>query len=306
MKPRAEAVEVCLEALATGRVHGFSPNHDPELLAGHAPFTQSVVSPHGMVRDWGLFEAHFTRWTPVQPWRCQFFMVQAHRMGKPPRWKRLLRELDGFELAPGSYTVPGSDYVRITASGSEACIDTDTGRVVKISVPATPPLTSADPPPQHLRRQVRDIATAPEGAWSAWLERRPPGEWTHHLAVLFNLHRDDPARRDTWTAFGLWLLRQVAGRTAADEWAWRWSEFVLDRPGTVPVGDVARVCLAALPMTPGEAAALPADWRSRTPETIRRSRMTLALLRFAAEDVPPPPQPAPGLTTWEPLLRHLG
>ncbi|SDT29335.1 hypothetical protein [Actinoplanes derwentensis] len=30
---RPAAIEVCLEALATGRVHGFSPNHDPELAA---------------------------------------------------------------------------------------------------------------------------------------------------------------------------------------------------------------------------------------------------------------------------------
>ncbi|MEU4623940.1 hypothetical protein AB0G04_28695 [Actinoplanes sp. NPDC023801] len=306
MKPRAEAVEVCLEALATGRVHGISPNHDPELLAAHSPFTQSVLSPHGMFRDWGLFEAHFTRWAPAQPWRCQFLIVQAHRMRKPPKWRRLLRELDGFGLAPGSYTVPGSDYVRIVASGSEVCIDTDTGRIMKISVPATPPLTVHDQAPTHLRRQVRTIATAPEADWPRWLERRPPGEWTHHLAVLFHLHRDDPERRDTWTAFGLWLLRQVADQVPADEWAWRWSDFVLARPGTVPVGDVARVCLAALPMSPEEAAALPRDWRSRTPETVRRSRMTLALLRFAADDVPPPPEPAPGLTAWRPLLRHIG
>jgi hypothetical protein len=306
VKPRAEAVDVCLEALATGRIHGISPNHDHDLLAAHAPFTQSVLSPHGMLRDWGLFEAHFTRWSTGLPWRCQFLMVQAHRMRKPPKWKRLLRELGGFELAPGSYTVPGSDYVRIAASGSEVCIDTDTGRVVKISVPATPPLSSHDPAPPHLRREVRAIAAAPESDWPGWLERRPPGEWTHHLAVLFSLHRDDPARRDVWTAFGLWLLRQVAGRTPADEWAWRWSEFVLDRPGVVPVGDVARVCLAALPMSPEEASALPADWRSRTPEDVRRSRMTLALLRFAAEDVPPPPPPAPGLAEWGPLLRRIG
>jgi phage tail protein X len=91
-----------------------------------------------------------------------------------------------------------------------------------------------------------------------------------------------------------------------DEWAWRWSRFVLDRPGTVAVGEVARTCLAALPMTAAEAAALPRDWRIRTPDVVRRSRTTLALLRCAADDVPPPPPPAPGMAAWQPLLRHIG
>lgn len=58
-------------------------------------------------------------------------------------------------------------------------------------------------------------------------------------------------------------------------------------------------------MTREEAAGLPRDWRARTPEEIRLSRMTLALLRNAALDVPAPPMD-PELATWRPLLRGIG
>ncbi|MFC4072900.1 hypothetical protein [Actinoplanes subglobosus] len=298
MTRRAEAVELCLEALATGRVDGFSPNHDPAPSA----FFQTVLGDHGMVRDFGLYEAHFTRWTPDQPWQCQFVTVQAHRMRKPPKWKRLVRELDGFDLVPGDLAVPGSEYIRVVASDSEACVDAATGRLLKISIPAAPPLTRSGPAPAHLRRRVRAVAAGPPDDWPGI----PPADWPHVIATLDNLHRDEPDRRPIWTAYGLWLLQRAAARWPPDEWAWRWSRFVLDRPGTVPVGDVSRTCLAALPMSPTEAASLPAAWRDRTPDVIRRSRMTLALLRCAAGDVPPPPPPPPGMATWHPLLRHLG
>jgi hypothetical protein len=291
-------VDLCLEALATGRVNGISPNHDP----AHSPFFQTVVGDHGMVRDFGLYEAHFTRWTPAQPWQCQFLVVQAHRMRKPPKWKRLLRELGGFDLVPGDLAVPGSEYVRVLASDSEACVDAGTGRLMKISIPAAPPLTRSGPAPTHLRRRVRAVAAGPPDEW--------PGiatpSWTHVIATLDNLHRDEPERRPLWTTYGLWLLERAAAVWPADEWAWRWSRFVLDRPGTVEVGEVGRTCLAALPMSPSEAADLPRNWRARTPDVVRRSRMTLALLRCAADDVPPPPPPTAGMATWQPLLRHIG
>jgi hypothetical protein len=135
-----------------------------------------------------------------------------------------------------------------------------------------------------------------------------PGDWGFYLAQLTNLHRDEPDRRDQWTAFGLWLLEQ-AGAAAiwpADEWAWRWANFALDRPGAVPGPEVTRVCLAALPMTSTEAATLSGDWRARTPEEVSRSRMTLALLRFAAAGEVPLPAPAsPELAEWQPILSRL-
>ncbi|MEU4158578.1 hypothetical protein [Actinoplanes sp. NPDC026670] len=298
MSTRAEAVELCLEALATGRVHGVSPNHDP----AHAPFFQTVIGDHGMVRDFGLWEAHFTRWTVQQPWQCQSVVVQAHRMRRPPKWKRLLRELTGFDLVPGDLAVPGSEYIRVVASDSEACIDAETGRLQKISIPAAPPLSRPAPAPNHLRRRVRTVAAGPPSEWPGI----PPAAWPHVVATIDNLHRDEPAQRPIWTAYGRWLLDRAASVWPADEWAWRWSRFVLDRPGTVPVGEVTRVCLAALPMTADEAATLPRDWRTRTPDMVRRSRMTLALLRCAADDVPLPPPPRPGVAAWQPLLRHLG
>lgn len=299
---RDEAIEVCLEALATGRVHGISPNHDPDVLAMNSAFSQNGLGSHGMVRDWGLFEAHFTG----PPMRCQFFVVQAHRMRKPPKWNRLRRALDGFDLVPGDFSVPGSAYHRVAVSDSEVCVDEETGRVMKISVPAAPPLPRPGPAPKSLWREVRSAASGPRDSWAGWLGRRPAGEWMLHLAAMHNLRRQVPRQRATWTAFGLWLLDQVRDTCPADEWAWRWARFVLDEPGTVPAGEVVRTCLAALPMSRDEAAALPRDWRARTPSEIRRSRMTLALLRCAEEDAPPAPAPPPGLTLWKPLLRTVG
>ena len=43
-----------------------------------------------MVWDWGLFEGRFNGSPP----RCEFFMVQAHRIRRPPKWKRLRPELE--------------------------------------------------------------------------------------------------------------------------------------------------------------------------------------------------------------------
>ncbi|MDR6320788.1 hypothetical protein [Actinoplanes couchii] len=297
---RPEAIDVCLEALATGRVHGVSPNHDPDLLAWNSTFAQNGLGPHAMVRDWGLFEAHFV------DRRCEFFMVQAHRMKKPPKWKRLLPHLEQYGLAPGAFTAPDHEYHRVVASDSEVCVDSTTGRVMKITVPATPPLPRTGAPlPRNLPRDIRAVATGPRSAWDRWLDRRPVTDWPSYPGLLSNLHRDHPAQRETWTAFGLWLLDRARAVWPADEWAWRWSRFVLDRPGTVPAGTVAPVCLAALPLTRAEAAELPRDWRGRTPSEIRNSRMTLALLRNAALDVPAPPVD-PELAAWRPLMRGVG
>jgi hypothetical protein len=40
-----------------------------------------------------------------------------------------------------------------------------------------------------------------------------------------------------------------------------------------------------------------------SPADVRRSRLTLALLRCAVEDVPPAPEPAPELRPWLSTLR---
>jgi hypothetical protein len=325
---RDEAIELCLEALATGCVHGFSPNHDPDLLATDTSFAQNGNGELHMWRDWGLFEAHFSRWQAGRPWQCDFFMVQAHRMKKPPTWTTVRKELErlGYQLGPGEFTGPGADYHTVIASGSGACVDLEhdrlRGRVIKISVPVQPflprrertPLAvrggSTSPAIEAIVQNLRTIAGAVENSWPGWLEQwQPaPGDWAFYLAQLVGLHRDEPDRRDTWTAFGRWLLEQAraAAIWPADEWAWRWADYVLDRPGAVAGHEVTRVCLAALPMTPTEAASLPVDWRARTPEHVHRSRMTLALLRFAADgEIPPPPPPRPALAEWQPLLPRL-
>lgn len=297
---RPEAIEVCLEAAATGRIHGISPNHDPDLLAWNSSFTQNGLGPHAMVRDWGLFEAHFVGR------RCEFFIIQAHRMKKPPKWRPFQKRIAAYGLAPGSYQVPGSEYHRVVASDAQICVDTDSGRIMKISLPATPPLPWPDAPfPRDLPRKVRALAVGPRSAWDGWLDRQPVEQWVWALATLFNLHRDEPARRPAWAAFGLWMLDRARAVWPADEWAWHFSRFAFDHPGAVPAGTVAPICLAALPLSREAAAALPRDWRARTPDEIRQSRMTLALLRNAALDVPPP-TPLPESAAWRPLERGLG
>jgi len=325
---REEAIELCLEALATGCVHGYSPNHDPDLLATDTAFVQNGSGDLHMWRDWGLIEAHFSRWQAGRPWQCDFFMVQAQRMKKPPKWKVVHRELErlGHQLGPGRLSVAGTEYHTVIASGSDACVELDhdryQGRIMKISIPAAPPLPqrersplalrggSASPAIRALEQELRTVAAAAQSSWPEWLERRKPapGDWDFYLAILRGLHRDEPDRREVWTAFGLWLLDQVRAEAIwpADEWAWRWADFVLDRPGAVPGNEVTRVCLAALPMTSVEAAALSPDWRARAPQDIRRSRMTLALLRFAAAgEIPPPAPVSPALAEWQPILHRL-
>ncbi|WP_430788715.1 hypothetical protein [Actinoplanes sp. G11-F43] len=294
---RAEAIEVCLEAMATGRVHGFSPNHDPDYLAMNSSFTQSGLGRGSMVRDWGLFEAHFVSG------RCECFVVQAHRMRKPPRWKKLRDQIEPYGVEPVAHLqVPGSEYFRVLASDSQICVDTESGRIMKISVAARPPLPG---PVRPLPPGIRAAALRQRETWDGWLDRLPPDRWAGCLARMSYLHTMEPARRETWTAFGLWVLDRARAVWPADEWAWRWSDFVLDRPGSVPAGEIAAACLAALPMSRVEAAELPRDWRARTTEEIRLSRMTLALIRNAALDVPAPP-PVPDLAAWRPLLRGLG
>ena len=327
---RDEAIELCLEALATGCVYGVSANHDPDILATGTSFAQNSNGDRHMWRDWGLFEAHFSRWRAGTPWNCDFLMVQAHRIKKPPKLSSLRQELHryGHELAEPARSMAGADYLTVPSSGSEACVGRDgdkyEGRLMKISATATPPFAGRSYPrartsPEY-RAALQDIAGAPFQSWDAWLDQHPwsPDDWVWHLGLLHTLHRDEPTRRETWAAFGRWLLDQARARSIwpAAEWTWRWADFILDRrtdpPGPtsedhdrpadpIAPGDVARECLAAVPMTPAEAAALPAEWRALTPEDVRRSRTTTALLRLAAADVAPA-APPPALAEWQPFL----
>lgn len=306
---RDEAVELCLAALATGTAYGFSPNHDPDVMACASCFAQNPSGELSMWRDWGLIEAHFSRWRAGDPWSCEFFMVQAHRMAKPPKWKALRRELEraGHEVVDDDFRTDFQENFRVVAANTGAVVADR--RAMKISIPAAPfphrptSMSGAGDPP------LREVARAGPGDWPAWLDRLNPatGDWAWLLGHLHALHRDEPDRRPAWTEFGLWLFDQARERAVwpAEEWAWHWSRFVLERPGAVPAGVVARECLPLLPMAPAELAELPADWRAVTPDQVRRARVTAALLRCAVEDVPPP-RPVPAVAELLTLADRVG
>ncbi|MCM0677183.1 hypothetical protein NCC78_21180 [Micromonospora phytophila] len=77
------------------------------------------------------------------------------------------------------------------------------------------------------------------------------------------------------------LLGHAAGTAGADERVWRWAVLAYDNPELTdaPSPDlIAARCLAALPMTPAEAARLPSRWRDITPPDVRRARTTRAML----------------------------
>jgi hypothetical protein len=75
---------------------------------------------------------------------------------------------------------------------------------------------------------------------------------------------------------------------------------VRERPGTVPPGEITRECLAALPMTPAEAEALPANWRATSAADVLSSRLTRALVRFAGDD--PGSQTGAEPAPWHPVI----
>ena len=216
---RDEAIELCLEALATGGVYGVTANHDPDLLTTATSFGQNSDSELSMWRTWSLIEAHFGRWQADMPWRCGFLMVQSWRIHQPPKFSMLRKELHryGFQFTGPGETRAGSEQRTVIASGSSATIDRDTGkhhgRVLKIGLPAAPPFTEAlrRRTSPELRTAVRDLAAtaaAPADSWPAWFERLPPGDLLWHLRLLrsLHLHLPESGRRPEWvcSAGGCW------------------------------------------------------------------------------------------------------
>jgi hypothetical protein len=243
-------------------------------------------------------------------------MVQAHRMKKPPKWTWIAAELGqhGYETRRHKGRAPGCDGYTVLASNSDALVVREdgqlvqNGRVPKLSAHREP-LPAADWPTfsfKHYTRELSAVAATGPQSWPRWLEQRNPDprDWASLVHTLDLLQRDHPERSAEWTALGLWLLGQArtAGTWPREEWAWRWARFVCERPGTVPPGDIARECLAALPMTPAEAQALPANWRETPAADVLRSRMTHALLNFADDDSPSPEVTA-DLARWHPVIR---
>src|SRR4051794_37971071 len=102
-----------------------------------ASFAQNANGDLTMWRDWGLIEAHFSRWRAGARWNVDFLMLQTHRMKKPPRWKPLRRELAAHRHEISADGVVEASNARANVSDAPDCPRL-LGRAVKIHVPAAP------------------------------------------------------------------------------------------------------------------------------------------------------------------------
>src|SRR3954469_2631206 len=124
-RDRERAVELALELLATGRIRGVSPDHQPdelERLLGR-PFSEGILTFSGsLLRDWGLLEAYYEREHEGAPWRGTLLMGQLHRMPKPLKWKIIARELRklGYQVVPAPQPTLEDHCFHVVESGSEA------------------------------------------------------------------------------------------------------------------------------------------------------------------------------------------
>jgi hypothetical protein len=324
-RDRVAAIALALELLATGRVCGVQPEHDPaELDAIVGPPIAEWAPPDTdrlLIRHFGLLEVHCSRPSRQAPWRADFFAAQLWRMRKPVKWKVLGPELRrrGYEVIRREEPKLRADYYRVAESGSTAVVFRDRdlprrwGHIAKISAVNTAPIPTGTPDFNAVHRAVYAAIGEPRSAWPDWLTGQggPNPDWlrTAERAVYVVL-REHPSRAAEGVAFHAWLLDlAVAGRSwPADELAYRRAQFAADHrdlPGVPEPETVAEQCLGALPMDREAAARLPSDWRKIAPADVRASKMTRALLRCARAAAPRSGATLAELTRWQPLLPHL-
>jgi hypothetical protein len=308
-RDRELAIELALELLATGRVRGVPPDHQPaelERLLGR-PFREGILNFSGnLLRDWGLLEAYYEREHEAAPWRGALLMSQLHRMRKPLKWKVIARELRrlGYEVTPVAQPTLEDHYFRVCESGALAVVNGEgtvpgwpRGHIAKISSSDWLPL---GPPPatyefNAVHRAIYAATAEPERSWAGWLATQQPKlhpEWFRlaHAAV-HAVVREHPERIHDATALHDWLLGQAeaahvwsdteqvllsarcAGGTAFDP--------LPARPGTPSPDAIIGRCLEVLPLTRESAQSLPTTWRKLTPPDVQRSKLTRALLQAA-------------------------
>ena len=289
-RDRDGAIELALELLATGRVRGVPPDHDPAGLDAVIGPPESEWSPDGgsvVVRHFGLLEVY----------GGVSFVAQLRWLKKPLKWKVLGPELRrlGYEV------VHRSDRYEVTESNSTAVIFR--GHVYSVSATALPRLPAGTPDFNAVHRTVYAAIGRPRDSWPGWLAEHggpdPDRLRTAELTVSVVL-REHPDRAAEAMAFHAFLLERAEAVWPADEWACRFARFAAEhggRPGDV----VAARCLAALPMDRAAAARIPADWRAITPADVRALRMTRALLRYAREAGPRSPVTSAELARWDVL-----
>ena len=318
-RDRSAAVELACELLTTGRVRGVPPAHDPaDLDAVLGPARADVPVPGTgltMIRDYGVLEVTYGRPAPDAPWRAHLYAAQMYWLAKPVRWRDLARAVrrQGWTVTGGPDPGLGASYYRVDGSGSTATVNLGhsprwpRGHVAKVFSSARPPI-----PPGAVRdfaevhRDVYAAVTRPAAAPPGWLDDadrlRTAG---HAVAVVVREHPGLAARA---AAVHDRLMDRGAALWPADEQAFRTAEFAAEHPGLphrATVDELAARCLAALPITREEAAALPGPWREWTPAGVRAAKMTGALIRCARDLAPGDPAVRAGLAAWEPLLPCL-
>jgi hypothetical protein len=323
-RDRAAAIGLALELLATGRVRGVQPEHDPaELDAIIGPPNAEWDPPDTdrlLIRNFGLLEVHCSRPSRQAPWRADFFTAQLWRMKKPVKWNVLGPELrrHGYEVIRREPKLR-ADYYQVAESGSTAVVFRDRdlphrrAHIAKISAVNGAPIPTGTRDFNAVHRAVYAAVGEPRSAWPDWLTRQgdPGPDWLRTAErAVYEVLREHPSRAAPGAAFHAWLLDlAVAGKSwPADELAYRRAQFAADHrdlPGVPGPETVAEQCLGALPMNREAAARLPSDWRKIAPADVRASKMTRALLRCARAAAPQPEATLAELTRWQPLLPRL-
>ncbi|MFG2042434.1 hypothetical protein [Dactylosporangium sp. NPDC048998] len=293
-----DPLELCVEALATARVHGMdadAPLHALASALGHE--YSEHASADGMYRDFGPVECHYERLGPDEPWQGRFLVVRADRLAARVRLDDLHEELRRVgqtlvQLPPSRHGAPGTT-LRAPLSGS--ILTAEDGVAVAIAAPVWPVPESPALPEARWRAVCESLQyllplTRTERA--EWLSDRVPdsaeaaGWWVALLHPLPTLRFQEWQRAAEWAGLEIWLLDRAADAAAwsREEWVWRWMWFVrsLTAPAARPhAADLTRLSLAALPMTVAQLRGLPTDWRALTAADLRRARTARALLSVA-------------------------
>jgi hypothetical protein len=309
LRDREQAIELALELLATGRVRGICPDHEPpalERLLG-PPSGEGILTFSGnLLRDWNVLEAYYERTHDDAPWRGILLMGQLHRMRKPLKWKLIAGQLRrlGYHIVPVPRPPLTDRYFHVVESGSEAVVNGDDaghtlprGHLAKISAPEWLPMT---PPVRRyqfnaVHRAVFPATGQPERSWPQWLASHQPEPDPEFLrlahAAVHTVAREHPER--AYAAAGLhdWVLARAE---AAHVWSNAEQALLTARcaagapfhplparPGSPSSDLIIGRCLGALPFTRESAPSRPADWRDIAPPEVHRAKLTRALLRAA-------------------------
>ena len=293
------ALELCVEALATARVQGLSADAPIHALAATlGPGYTEHADNGSMWRDFGVVEAHYEQPGPGEAWQGRFLVVRADRAPGPPvRLDDVHEELRrvGQSLVPLPPARHGTDLtLRAPLSGASVTAETG-GVVVAVAAPVWPVPESPALPEAHWRavcESLRELLPLTRTERNEWLTARLPDTedaaswWVSLLHPLPSLRFEDPARAAEWTGLEIWLYDRAADAAAwsREEWVWRWVWFARSltaRAAGPHAADLTRLSLGALPMTIAQLHTMNPDWRSLSVADLKRVRTTQALMTVA-------------------------